>query len=378
MSSCHPERKRGIRTWPTCSSLAALGMTFLAGCGDAPLNPSVATPPSPPPAERGRGHNVSLPTYEGSGETVHPDFVQAPAWWHQPGGRYLAITPYPDGNEGYENPSLFVGQFDKWKVPQNGANPVRYPPSGHLSDPDALFNPETREIWLYFRQVTDSSNVIKLMRSRDASTWGFDQPTVVVRGPNHTIVSPAVVRRAAGDWMMWAVNAQAGCSARKTSIELRRSSDGIKWSDAQAVDLPVPPSGLTPWHLEVQWMAALGEYWAVFNSKDSVNCGTRAIYMATSRDGVRWVTNPEPILVAGTVNFLKDIVYRTTFRYDAAADSVTFWYSGASVNKRNGFTWRTVVERVSRQALTARTSASLARATLEIPASAELLNPPVE
>ena len=348
-------------------------MAFAAGCHEAPARPE--TPPPPPPPSPQYGADIYVPTYDGSGETVHPDFAEAPEWWPDAGQRFLAITPYPGGNQAMENPSLFQGQFDKWRLPKNGSNPVRYPRSGHLSDPDLVFNPDAHQLWLYYRQVTDSLNVIKVLRSDNGTYW--PEPAIVTQGPNHTIVSPTVVRRAAGDWLMWAVNAGGGCSNAITTVELRRSPDGLEWSEPETVELPLPPSGLTPWHLEVQWIPALEEFWAVFNGKDSHGCGTKAVYLSTSPDGVHWITRPDPLLVAGRIPVLKDIVYRTTFRYDAATDSVTFWYSGATRNARDQMVWRTAVERISRAGMTSRISATMARGAPMIPASDPLADPPL-
>jgi len=348
-------------------------MALVAGCHDSPARPELP-PPTPPPPPSGVGSDIYVPTYEGSGETVHPDFALAPSWWTEPAQRYLAITPYPGGNAEMENPSLFQGQFDKWRLPRNGANPVRYPPSGHLSDPDVVFNYDSLQLWMFYRQVTDSFNIIKVMRTADAARWL--PPIVVVQGPNHTIVSPTVVRRGPGNWLMWSVNAGGGCATPATTVELRRSPNGLDWGAPETVDLPAPPSGLTPWHLDVQWIPSLEQYWALYNGKDEHGCGTKAIYLATSDDGVRWNTRPNPLLVAGEMDVLKDIVYRATFRYDAAADSVTLWYSGARLNEREQFVWRTAAERVSVHDLIARTATATGGVTTPVPASIPLADPP--
>jgi hypothetical protein len=175
---------------------------------------------------------------------------------------------------------------------------------------------------------------------------------------------------------MWSVNADGGCGASATTVELRRSTNGLEWSAPATVDLPPPPSGLTPWHLDVQWIPSLDEYWAVYNGKDANGCGTKAIYLATSADGVRWSTQPDPLLVAGEIDVLKDIVYRATFRYDEATDSVTFWYSGATLNERDQFVWRTAAERVSLDDVTNRVSEAMGGVTTPIPASLPLADPP--
>src|SRR5690349_9142087 len=139
-------------------SRISLGLlALIVACGDSPTRPLPRERPDPPPI----GPFVTgivMPTYDRSGETVHPDFASAPDWWSQAAPGYLAITPYPNGDATKENPSVFEGAFDQWRVPGGAPNPVRFPNSGYFSDPDALFNPATRELWLYARRVSGANS----------------------------------------------------------------------------------------------------------------------------------------------------------------------------------------------------------------------------
>jgi Big-like domain-containing protein len=282
---------------------------------------------------------LTLTTYDGSGQTVHPDYVAMPPAWpaaHQ----YLLITPYPDGNAGFENPSIFAGETPvNWSPPPGVSNPIATPDHGYLSDPDAVAVPETGELWVYYRQV-GSQNETYLIRSRDGVS--FTTPRRVAVAPNHEIVSPTVVRRSPTDWMMWSVNAGAGCTATTTTVELRRSTDGIDWSSPQKVSLAQP--GFSPWHIDVQWIPSRNEFWAVFNGKTAGSCTTAALFLATSTDGVQWKTYPSPILVRGASPELADVVYRSTFAYDPAGDVIDFWYSGAKYDLGT-YVWRSVYQR---------------------------------
>ena len=289
---------------------------------------------------------IALTTYDGSGQAVHPDVVLPPPDGSTDSPR-LAITPYPWGNAGFENPSLYVGDgYDVWSVPVGVSNPIVRPSGGYLSDPDILWVDDRRELWLFYRQVT-SENEILVARSGDGVRW--DAPRVVVRAPNHQAVSPTVVRRSASEWLMWSVNAgPVGCSSSRTTVELRRSSDGLFWSAPTAVSLS--QNGVFPWHLEVQWIPPLGQYWALFNGKVSGSCTTDAVYLATSGDGVTWRTYPAPVLRRGAIPELADIVYRATFSYDAARDLVSIWHSGARHVSR-GYEWHAAFERRRRDEL---------------------------
>jgi hypothetical protein len=283
---------------------------------------------------------LDLKTYDGSGQTVHPDFVATGAAW--PGSsQYLFVTPYPNGNANFENPSIFEhAQPAQWTVPTGVSNPIFTPHEGYYSDPDGVYVAERNEVWLYFRQVT-SENIIRLTRSGDGIHWST--PVTVTHAPNHQVISPSVARRATNDWLMWAVNGNVGCTGASTTVELRRSVDGIVWSNPQTVELSQP--GFAPWHIDVEWIASRGEFWALYNVKTAGSCTTSAVYLATSRDGVHWTTFPSPVLARGAIAEMRDVVYRSTFTYDESSDAITFWYSGARLEGAITYAWHSAVQR---------------------------------
>ena len=287
---------------------------------------------------------LALRTYDGSGQTVHPDYVAMPPSWkgdHQ----YLSITPYPLGNAGFENPSLFTApDFVNWTPPGGVSNPIASPDNGYLSDPDIVAVPELNELWVYYRKVT-TQNEIDVIRSRDGVS--FTKPQRGAAAPNHDIVSPAVVHRGVNDWMMWSVNSNVGCYASQTTVELRRSSDGLNWSAPQTVQLS-QSGGFSAWHIDVQWIPSRAEFWAVYNGKTAGSCTTPALFLATSTDGVRWTTYASPILSRGASDDLADVVYRSTFAYDPATDVIDFWYSGAKYDLGQ-YVWHSAYQRRARK-----------------------------
>ena len=309
---------------------------------------------------------LTLTTYDGSGQVVHPDVAGVPMEWNGDALR-LAITPYPGGDASFENPSLFTApDAITWRVPDGLRNPVESPTTGYLSDPDVVFDPDSRRLWMYYRQVT-GTNDIELATSADGVHW--DAPQLVVSGPNHTVVSPSVVRRAAGDWWMWAVNGGSGCTAPSATIEVRRSTDGIHWGAPVTASLSQP--GYYPWHVDVEWIPSRGEFWAVYNVKTAGSCTTPALYLATSADGVTWTTYPAPVLARGAIAEFANVVYRSTFAYDPTSDVVTFWYSGAAYTG-SGWVWRAAEQRRRRADL----FAQLATAGFLLPPAAG--SPPPE
>ena len=284
--------------------------------------------------------------FNGAGEFVHPDVVRVPRGWAS-ARRFLAITPYPSGDINAELPSVYAsGEHADWEAPTGLTNPVERPTRGYLSDPDIVFEPDRRELYLYYRHV-GKGNTILLTTSKDGTHWA--EPATILKAPNHQIVSPAIVRVKAGDWHMWSVNAgTGGCSSSTTKVEHRTSSDGVRWSAPR--DVEITESDPPAWHIDVSWIPTFNEFWALYNGKPAGNCNTAALYLATSSDAIHWRRLPNPVLTRGAIFDFSDIVYRASLEYDARSDIVTLWYSGARYVLET-WIWRAAVERVPRERL---------------------------
>lgn len=331
-----------------------------------------ARPGHPGELPYGEIRMLELETFDGSGQTVHPDHLQH----HAPGfafPRHLAITPYPYGDAKSELPSVFAGAgLIDWTLEPGAPNPVvPAPTTGHMSDPDIVFDPDAGEIRMYYRHAT-GRNTIRMIRTRDGRTWS--SPVEVLSAPSHEIVSPAVVRRGPGDWWMWYIDSGSiGCGASSTTVTLRRSTDGVSWGAPER--LAMSHDGMHPWHIEVQWIAERGEFWALYNSKLPGSCTTPAIFLATSADGIHWLHHPAPVLVKGAHPDLADIVYRGTFLYDHERQDVTFWHSGATYRDRR-YVWRSAVQRLRLEDLLRLAATPTFDPTRLAPAPAELVDWP--
>jgi hypothetical protein len=342
----------------------------LANLNTAVFSATAVSPQWGPPPQELRYdelYPLEVPTYDGSGQVVHPDFAASSARSFQYPG-HLAITPYPFGNPHWENPSVFAGSGALTWLLENGTpNPILTPSAGYLSDPDLVDVAETGELWLYYRQVT-GSNLIHLVRSRDGIHWS--SPVQVAGAPNHEIISPTVVHRGPNDWWMWAVNGgSAGCGGAATSVEVRHSVDGQHWSAPSPVDLPQP--GFFAWHIDVEWIPTHNEFWAVYNVKVAGSCTTPAVFLAKSSDGVHWTTRDHPLLAKGSIQAFADVVYRSTFSYDAVSDDLIFWYSGARYDG-HAYVWSAAVQRRAREEVFRLSQIGYDPGPLLVPAPAEL------
>lgn len=271
---------------------------------------------------------VPLPTYDGSGQLVHPDVAVFPDGF---AGHdfWLAATPYPNGNANLENPSVFTDDDRRWVVPPQVRNPLVAAPQSpaHNSDPDLVFDPSSNRLRMYYRLTKDNTDDIRMQSTADGEHWSEPVSTVSARGI--AIVSPAIVRQADDVWIMWSVNAvNGGCQAQSTGIERRTSADGVHWSQPSAVQLVQP--GFVPWHMDVQYIPSKREYWMLVAAYPrGAGCAATDLFFARSVDGVSWQTYRAPLVARIDYPAYANAVYRSTFYYDADNDAVRLWLSGA-------------------------------------------------
>ena len=110
-----------------------------------------------------------------------------------------------------------------------------------------------------------------------------------------------------------------------------------------------------------------------FFGKVRGSCTTDALYLATSTDGVAWRTYRSPVLRAGVIPELGDVVYRATFAYDTERDLVALWHSGARY-QGGSYEWRAAYERRTRSELFAAVNRAESALTYRSPPPLELDN----
>lgn len=278
---------------------------------------------------------IVTPTYDGSGQSVHPDIVAFDEPWN--GARYwLTMTPYPKSNQKLENPSILASDDGlAMRVPAGLKNPIVAPPKSardYNSDPELLYEAQTDRLVLFERLVERRTNTLRVLTSRDGVTW--------IRQPNpfwersHQMVSPTVAPRPDAPARMWYVDAgRKGCDAPSTTVMLRTGSDArgrivdTRWMGPIPTDLRIP--GYTIWHIKARWIAERSEYWMLVSAFPVGGAGCRVddLFFARSEDGVHWTAFPTPILRHGDRDWTAAAVYRSTFLYDAASDELRMWIS---------------------------------------------------
>ncbi len=269
----------------------------------------------------------TVPTYDGSNEPTNPALVYAPCGWN--GYTYwMAMTPFPGGNQSLENPSIVASNDgSSWVVPAGLTNPLAANPGGggYNNDPELLLVGST--MMLYY-QVTmpSAADTIKLRTSTNGTTWTTAQTVLTL--PNY-VMSPAFVYDN-GTYYMWYVTSPLGCPSTTQSVSLRTSSDGVNWGAATAVTIACPT--VLPFEFEIHKSGALFQMvYAGYPSGSS--CGFTSLYYAESVDGITWGGTPTPILQPSTCGWDNAEIYKTAFL--TQGNLVRLWYSGRHLRSSN-------------------------------------------
>ena len=280
----------------------------------------------------------TTPTYDGSGQSIHPDVLFFPNGWN--GYKYwMVMSPFPNGNDDYENPSILASSDgSSWVVPSGLINPIDpTPTNGHNCDTDMIYNDETDELWVYYLEAGAGTSYLKRRRSSDGVNWEDEED--IFNLPDYQILSPAIVKVDSTYYMWYVDSGSAGCSATSTTIKYRTSSDGINWSSAQDVNISQP--NYVVWHLDVIYVPSKSEYWMLIAAYPSgSNCGNTVLFYAKSTDRINWTTYNKKALGKGS-GWDGDQIYRSTLLYDNTNDLLRVWYSGKGTSGyRVGYTER--------------------------------------
>jgi hypothetical protein len=238
------------------------GLSYTSGSFDISLIESVAA--SSP---------LTTPTYDGSGQAVHPSVYDSGTGNIWNGHRYwMAMTPFPAQNAKLENPSILVSDDgNTWSVPDGLTNPVvPYSGSGHNFDPFLYF--ENDILYLFWMEAIGTARNIFVLSSTDGITWS-DKATIFTSDSSaHNLVAPSIIK-VGSTYYLYAVDL-----VPTPDIFVRYSCATLTgtYASAQTCVVNYPR---TVWHANVKYVNSV--YYAYFN--DSLN----GCFMY-SADGVTW------------------------------------------------------------------------------------------
>lgn len=287
------------------------------------------------------------PTYDGSGQVVHPSVIDFKTEYNLDnwnGYRYwMAITPYPYGNDAYENPSIIASNDGQtWVIPSNFEYPVdnklgsnNSNPNNYNSDPELIYDPDNKCLILFWREYLRGSYE-KMWRIRILSNLTIEPKLLCVdeRGTDGEglALSPTIWRKSATEWYMWTANGNS-------SIHLYLSKDGMTWSKRQRCNTPLSTwnGGYVPWHIEGKpnYREHRVEFFVTGWSKQAGKNNKVLFYAEVPMNDPTHFRMPlsSVILARGPKeNWDDDFVYRTTFTIEVGQSAYKYhvWYSARS------------------------------------------------
>lgn len=267
---------------------------------------------------------LTIPTYDGSGEAVHPDVIKV-------GDLYvMAFTPYEASDNQIENPSIVTSSDGTtWAVPDGLTNPIVASPSGSGFNSDTEIVYDSGTYYLFYRENTGVGTVdekIYVRTSTDLVTWS--SATTLLSASNRSdFLSPAVVKDGP-TWKMWVVNA----TANPNTLDLYTASSPTgSWTKAATCTLPSSSDDI--WHVDV--VAHMGGFIALLNYCDIGQSGDNGyLRTAISNDGLTWRLHDIGIDPGGTI----ERTYRGALLYDDG--DWRCWYS----QRTTGNEWQVLLE----------------------------------
>ncbi len=274
-------------------------------------------------------HTVVVPTFDGTGQSTHPDFMRIAAPWAG-GACWMSFTPYFGSNGTIENPTLATSSdCEHWAPAPGVAAPVVPQPSnGYNSDPDLMYDAKHACLGIVFRQVT-TLNIIVMTYTCDGTT--FSPVRTLFTAPNHSAVSPTVTPGADGLNRAFYVDAgSGGCNTSSSTVKMRTATSdtaslgAIQFGPEVTTDLA--QYGYVIWHIRVRYVPALKQYIAMYAAYPQTTgvgyCVNDDLFIATSADGLHWKSFRAPMIDHLDKRFAFLSMYRSSFQYDPATDQL--------------------------------------------------------
>jgi len=295
---------------------------------------SATEPPFYLPA--GQEVTITLTAYDGSTVTqhVHPTVLK---FTTKINGYYyiIGITPYPNGNDKYENPSVVFSNDLINYTEDNVSNPLVPPPSsGHYADPDIVYDPKNNRIIYYatFGDTPEGFGVI-ILTSIDGVNWTVVNKAYYEVVDSWIYVSPTVVYDPSeGVFKIWIVKYNRDNYTRQLVYTTSLDGTNFSFSNLKALNYNKPYYGgsyYNPWHIAVHKVG--NEYWMISACNP---VGTRDggapihLFFANSTDGINWTFYDEPILNT-SASLATDRLYRADFLVENGTLYVLYSYLNA-------------------------------------------------
>jgi hypothetical protein len=327
------------RRWQLLLLLAVLkGLTSCGTSSDPDTWLPDGAPLTSPGALKNAPAPLVTPTYDGSGQTVEPTVLYFPNGW-QGHPYWMVVSPYPTEIATFENPSILISDDGiHWNVPAGLRNPIEFPTHGTLADASGVFDVQSNQLWVYYlNDVPGKVLTESLLRTTSSDGIHWSRPQVLMTGPHTPVNSPSITE-IDNNLFLWSVDTGSGCATQSSTVNVRTSTDGVKWAPPQALSITQP--GYVIWHVNMIPVPAKGQWMSLVTAYPlGRSCTSTVLFFANSHDGIHWRTYPTPILTPGKGWDSKEI-YRSSLLYDPNSGLLRVWYSAFRESKiKEDQTW---------------------------------------
>lgn len=242
---------------------------------------------------------------------THPSVVKFDTPWH--GFLYwMAVTPYPNTENEYENPHIFCSNDGiHWTEPVGITNPIVPCPSGTGYNSDVNLLMDGDALYCYFRvSGVLSGRAIYVVKSTDGVNWSQKQvvcdwpatgmdviaPSFVKAGPEYECFGVCTGESIPGDYY------QNNSIRKMTSTSPTEGFRPVKDTDYRLVRINSRPWGpdQEPWHLEVRMVNKIWLLLVTTTNHGGYGAGGR-LFLGYSTDGINFVFGHQPLInLSGT------------------------------------------------------------------------------
>lgn len=232
-----------------------------------------------------------VPTYEGSGQTIHPSMLYFKDGWNGY-NFWLGITPYPNSNDAAENPSVFASNDGiNWVVPYSTPNPLDRTTdvnTYYLSDTQLVYRKDLNRLEIWYRKYSSKTSLVQEVIYRrtttDGSTWTDVEELHSITGGNGAVLLSPTAIYEDGIYKIWVSGYNDIC--------YYTSTDGKNWNLVNSAVLPRSTAGF---HIAVtrtnNGYVMLGH----LQGSSPTDKSAQGIVYTFSEDGINW-GEPKKIL----------------------------------------------------------------------------------
>lgn len=230
---------------------------------------------------------LTTPTYDESGQAIHPDVYFNPDGWPDSSGHrwWMAMTPYPAGDASKENPSILCSDDgETWAVPDGLTNPIEAEPgTGHNAD-TALIEGCDNKLYCFFAWTDNTTYKIYVKSSSDGVTWSAK--TELLSSDTKLYLCPTVVYDGT-NYYMWVVD--IGTSPNQV-LRYTATNPLGPWGSETVCTMTI--TGRDVWHFHIK--KYLNQYHCFLTGCTLDTLGTAStFYFATSEDGETWAVSAQ-------------------------------------------------------------------------------------